>query len=112
MEKEMRELYIEGVAIHGGPESCVGVREGAGEALTGERVGEAMEPRNHDSGVPTPSHEAEGNIAGGAIASRRGTPRGLRTCACAEAPCTRTGRSHAYPSGLIAGRVAQGRLRP
>ena len=31
----MRELYIEGVAIHGGPESCVGVREGVGEALAG-----------------------------------------------------------------------------
>jgi hypothetical protein len=41
-----RELYIEGVAIHGGPESCVGVREGAGEALTGVRVGWAIEPRN------------------------------------------------------------------
>ncbi len=39
MEKEMRELYIEGVAIHGDPESCVGVREDAGEALTGARVG-------------------------------------------------------------------------
>src|SRR5450759_5803535 len=46
MEKEMRELYIEGVAIHGGPESCVGIREGAGEALTGVRVGRAIEPRN------------------------------------------------------------------
>ncbi len=42
----MRELYIEGVAIHGGPESCVGVREGAGEALAGVRVGWAIEPRN------------------------------------------------------------------
>jgi hypothetical protein len=29
------ELYMEGVAIQGGPESCVGVCEGAGEALTG-----------------------------------------------------------------------------
>src|SRR3954453_7877739 len=47
MEKEMRELYIEGVAIHGGPESCVGVREDVGEALTGVRAGWAMEPRNH-----------------------------------------------------------------
>ena len=35
MEKEMRVLYIEGVAIHGGPESCAGVREGVGEALAG-----------------------------------------------------------------------------
>jgi hypothetical protein len=43
----MRELYIEGVAIHGGPESCAGVREGGGEALTGVRAGWAIEPRNH-----------------------------------------------------------------
>ena len=46
MEKEMRELYVEGVAIHDGPESCAGVREGVGEALTGVRAGSAMEPRN------------------------------------------------------------------
>jgi hypothetical protein len=31
----MRVLYIEGVAIRGGPESCGGVREGVCEALTG-----------------------------------------------------------------------------
>ena len=30
----------------------------------------AIEPRNHGFGVPTSSNEAEGNIAGGAIASR------------------------------------------
>lgn len=46
----MRELYIEGVAIHGGPESCGGVREGVGEALTGVLVGGAIEPRKASSG--------------------------------------------------------------
>src|ERR1019366_3151899 len=30
MEKEMKTLYVEGVAIHDGPESCAGVREGVG----------------------------------------------------------------------------------
>src|SRR5438876_3394041 len=39
MEKEMRELDIEGVAIPGGPESCAGVREGVGEALDALVVG-------------------------------------------------------------------------
>jgi hypothetical protein len=45
----MEELYAEGVASHGGPESCVGVREGAGEALTGVHTGWAIEPRNVSS---------------------------------------------------------------
>jgi hypothetical protein len=31
--------YGEGVAIHTDPESCAGIREGAGEALTGARIG-------------------------------------------------------------------------
>jgi hypothetical protein len=43
----MEEPYIEGVAIHGDPESCVGAREGAGEAWTGACIGRAIEPRNH-----------------------------------------------------------------
>jgi hypothetical protein len=42
----MRELYIEGLATHDDPESCVGVCEGVGEALTGARAGRAIEPRN------------------------------------------------------------------
>jgi hypothetical protein len=43
----MRETYIEGVASHDSPESCVGAREGDSEALTGVRAGRDMEPRNH-----------------------------------------------------------------
>ena len=32
----------EGVAIHIGPESCAGAREGLGEALTGGRIGQPL----------------------------------------------------------------------
>ena len=35
----MREPHGEGLARHTGPESCVVVREGVGEALTGEHTG-------------------------------------------------------------------------
>jgi hypothetical protein len=48
MEKEMRTLYVEGLAIHDGPESCVDVREDGSEALTGVRAGWAIEPRNQE----------------------------------------------------------------
>jgi hypothetical protein len=51
----MEELYAEGLATHGGPESCVDVPRGRGEALTGARAGRAIEPRNLRSGVPTRS---------------------------------------------------------
>ena len=107
----MRELYIEGLATHDDPESCAGVREGVGEALTGVRVGWAMEPRNHNSGVPTLPVEAEGHIVGSAFASCRRTPRGLRTCACTESFRARTGRSRCPPVWLSIGQAVQGRPR-
>jgi len=107
----MRTPDIEGVATRGGPESCAGTREGAGEALTGVRAGRAIEPRNHHFGVPTLSHEAEGNIVSRVSASCWRTLRGLRPCACTESSCARTGRSHARPSTVIAGRAAQGTPR-
>jgi hypothetical protein len=44
MEERMEEPYIEGVATHDGPESCVGFREEVGEALTGVRIGWDIEP--------------------------------------------------------------------
>jgi hypothetical protein len=53
LEEEMEELYVEGLATHGGPESCVDVPRGRGEALTGARAGRAIEPRNVAIGVLT-----------------------------------------------------------
>src|SRR6266508_4443447 len=49
----MEELYVEGVATHDGPEQCVDVSRGRGEAFVGGRAGRAMEPRNGRSGMPT-----------------------------------------------------------
>ena len=42
----MKVSYDEGVASHIGPESCGRSREGKAEALTGERAGWVIEPRN------------------------------------------------------------------
>jgi hypothetical protein len=39
--------YSEGLANHAGPESCVGVRKGAGEALTGVRAGWVLSREIH-----------------------------------------------------------------
>jgi hypothetical protein len=89
----MRELYIEDLANCGGPESCVCVREGVGEALTGVRAGLAIEPRNHEFGVLTlfrrrkatsPVATDESRVVGGPRAV--GEPRHVR-----ESPGARTG---------------------
>ena len=38
----MKVRYVEGVAIHSGPESCAVTREGVSEALTGVRTGQVL----------------------------------------------------------------------
>jgi RNA-directed DNA polymerase len=78
----MRTLYIEGLAIHGDPESCAVVREGDGEALTGVRAGSVLSREIKGSGVPTPLSEAEGNTVGRVSASGWRTPRGRGPGAC------------------------------
>ena len=60
----MKESDIEGVAIHGGPESCAGVREGVGEVLAGVHAGGAIEPRNPWSRDADVVVKAEGNTGG------------------------------------------------
>ena len=49
------------MANHSDPESCAQYREVQGEALTGETDRPAIEPRNHNSGMPTLLSEAEGD---------------------------------------------------
>jgi hypothetical protein len=41
-EQRVQVSYSEGVASHTGPESSVDIREGIGEGLTGERIGQAL----------------------------------------------------------------------
>jgi hypothetical protein len=112
VEKEMRELYIEGVAIRGGPESCVGVREVVGEALTGVRVGRAIEPRNHlirgADAVSRGGRQHRGQryreLSAGPARSENLCMHGISTRENREIP-----RS---PVRLISGRAARGRPRP
>src|SRR6266540_297757 len=107
MEKGMREPDIEGVATHGGPKSCDGVREDGGEALTGVRVGWAIEPRNQGSGVPTPLTRPEGNIVGSAMRELPADPARSKNLSMREN--REVPRS---PAVVMAGRAAQGRPRP
>ena len=43
----MKVSYVEGLATHNGSESCVGVREDEGEALTGVRAGRVLSREIH-----------------------------------------------------------------
>ena len=94
----MEKLYAEGVATHGDPESCVGAREGTGEALTGARVGRAIEPRNQRI------RGADAVTQGGRQHRCRryrepsGDPARSENLACTESSCARTGRSQVHPS--------------
>ena len=46
----MKESYVESLASYGGPESCVHIREGVGEALTGVRAGRVLSRVIHAPG--------------------------------------------------------------
>lgn len=50
----MEVRHDEGVANHIGPEPCAGAREGVGEALVGEHVGQPLSREIASSWMPTP----------------------------------------------------------
>jgi hypothetical protein len=102
-EERMKEPYGEGLAIHTDPESCVCVREGTGEALTGAHMGWVLSRERPSFEVPTLWAYGEGNTGGRASASARTASRGRRPHARMEPPRTETGRSPVWPSAVGAG---------
>src|SRR6266536_4998207 len=110
MEEEMEELYVEGLATHGGPESCVDDPRGRGEALAGARAGRAIEPRNVSPGCPRCPRGGRQHrwwryresLARPARPENQGM-YGTFMRENRESPCP--------PAWLITGRAAQGTLR-
>ena len=74
----MQVHYDEGVAIHIGPEPCVGVRKDGDEASAGEGIGQPLSRESLDPGADAVS-SAEGNTNRCVIASAWSTRRGRRT---------------------------------
>ena len=94
----MQVSYDEGVAIHIGPESCAVAREGFGEALTGGRIGQPLSRERVLFRVPTPCIWRKAHIQAGHC-ERQDDPAWSGTLACADAPCTGTGRCRDRPLG-------------
>lgn len=107
----MKEPYIEGLAIHGGPELCVGVPRGCSEALAGVRAGRAIEPRNELIRGAHVFSSAEGNTAYGVMSEPLADPAWSENHGmCGNS--MRENREVSWPPGpLITGRAAQGTLR-
>src|ERR1700761_9101645 len=98
---------MKGRASQIGPESCASGREAWCEALTGVLMGQVLSRESPLVRDADAVRVAEGNTAGGAIASAPPVPRGLRPWHVNETSCLGTERSHAWPFGD--GRSAPGR---
>ena len=74
----MQVHYDEGVAIHIGPEPCVRVREGMGEASAGDCIGQPLSRERNSPRGADAVRRAEGNMDGRVNASARAPRRGRR----------------------------------
>ena len=97
----MKEPYGEGLATHTDPESCVGVREGVVEALTGAHAGWVLSREIYSFEAPTLWVYGEGHTNGRAMASVWRASRGRRPQARMETPRAETGRSLVWPSHFV-----------
>ena len=86
----MEVSYVESLASYGGPESCVHIREGVGEALTGGRAGRVLSCVIH-----APAREARDDRGAEAVEICRRPHRACRIGeagtdpAQSETPCMR-----------------------
>jgi len=93
----MKESYGEDLASHSGLKPYADHGNVVGVASARGTGRPAIELRNQSFRVPTLSCLREGNNCVGVMASRRGTRRSRRTCACLKTPSARTGRSLRFP---------------
>jgi hypothetical protein len=75
----MKESHGKDPASHPDPESCVGDRKGAGEALTGAHAGQPLNCEIRSSGVPTLLREGEGHMVGGVTGEPLADPTQSKT---------------------------------
>ena len=101
----MKESCGKDPASHPDPESCVGGRKGAGEALTGAHAGQPSSCEIRSSGVPTRFSDAEGHTEGGVKGESSPDP------AQSETLCMRGNSSHGKREipQVPTGRVPRGR---
>jgi hypothetical protein len=96
----VRVSYGEGLASHSGPESCVYIRKGVGEALTGGAASRDIEPRkSHRERDASAVHLSEGQHQINREGEVGRVPRGRRPRARAQAFQTGTERSWNRPRG-------------
>ncbi len=106
----MQVLYVEDLANHDDPESCVGIRKDDGEALTGEHAGRVLS-REKFTVQGADAVEISGRQHGlGRYGEHQPGPASL---ARVEAACKGTGSSSGWPFGKVRpGRSASTRSHP
>ena len=94
----MKVRYGEGLATRTGPEPCVGIREGVGEASVGEHTGQ---PLSRESKIVLGADVVvfHGRQHGRVRHRERPTgPAWSETLACVDALCAGIGRSQVWPA--------------
>ena len=107
----MKVRHDKGVTTHIGPESCVGIREGVGEALAGDHIGQPNEPRKHLVLGADAVMKAEGNTDGRVSVSARTARRGRRPWHVWTLLVRELGDLTVGQSGAFAGLVRIGKVR-